>query len=89
MTKKLNNFYIFLFLTLVVVAVLVVFTFRSIFEAVSVSYEIDNVVADTELKIDRVVLNKAYSTFFEREIEELNIKSEPVIISDEVPEENK
>lgn len=70
-SEKQNNILVISIIVLLLVGGLIVYTFRSIFFALGKSYEIDNVVGDTELRIDRGSLDTAYKMITEKEVVKL------------------
>ena len=75
--KALNNidkFYILMFAVLLAVAILVIYTFRGIFSSIAIAHDVEVDIPDSELQIDRDILEKAYEDTSNREINELNLR---------------
>lgn len=71
---KNKRIYYLSFVVIIAVAALLVLTFRGVFSAVSTAYELDYVVQDSELRIDKDNLEAAYKIYYEREIPKLNVR---------------
>lgn len=86
---KQNNFLALIGIVIVAIGGLFIYTYRGIFDALEKSYEVENVLQDAELRIDKTQLENAYNSFYEKEIVELKIVgSAPVpTIRDENPNE--
>lgn len=72
--EKIDSFYPLLVVVLLVMAAFVIFTFRSVFSAISTAYEIEVEVPDAELRIDKDKLNQAHEAAFSKEVVPLEIR---------------
>ena len=71
---KVDRFYIIFALVMVVMGVLVVFTFRTVFEAITNSFDVESQVTEAELRVDKTKLDNALNAFDNRNIVPLEIR---------------
>jgi hypothetical protein len=72
--KKTNKLYVVSAVLVIIMAVLLIYIFRDLFSSISVAYDVDIVVPDNELKIDKDQLNKAYDIINNRQSVSLNAR---------------
>jgi hypothetical protein len=60
-------------IVMLLLATLAIFAFRGIFSSVLTAYEVDVQVSDTELRIDKNLLDNAHKAVFEKEVVKLDI----------------
>ncbi len=72
--KKIDKFYFLMALVLTIVAVLVVYTFRGVFSAITLANDVETEIPDTELRIDKTKLDAAHDVAFNKEIVKLEIR---------------
>jgi hypothetical protein len=71
---KVDRFFFIFALAMVAMGILVVFTFRTIFESISNSYDVESQVTEAELKVDKTKLDNALNAFDGRNIVPLEIR---------------
>ena len=71
---KVDKFFIIFALAMVVMGILVVFAFRTIFEAISNSFDVESQVTESELRVDKTKLDDALNAFDNRNIVPLEIR---------------
>ena len=59
---------------MLVLAVFAIYAFRSIFSSLTIAYDVETSLPDSELKINEDNLNKAQKGVFEKEIVPLEFK---------------
>ena len=72
--QKVDKFYFIFVITLIAMGLLVVFTFRTDFSAITNSYDITSRVTESDLRIDKDKLDKAIGAFDNRKIVPLEIR---------------
>ena len=86
---KTGNFYIYLVLVIIVVGGVLVLTFKNVFAGLSLSNELEQQIADIELRINKPVLNQAYDLYLNREISNFEFGAESSPASQLVQSENE
>ena len=79
--RKLDKYYLMLFGVMLLLSALTIYTFRQIFSNVLKAQETAD-LKESELKIDKEMLEKAYSKISERKAVELNVPENATIIKE-------
>ena len=72
--QKVDKFYFIFIITLIAMGVLVIFTFRIDFSAITNSFDVSSKVTELDLRIDKDKLDKAIGVFDNRKIVPLEIR---------------
>lgn len=68
-----SKFYILGFFYLLIMGGMVIYTFRTLFESLTLAFEVEAQIPESELRINRQNLEKAYSLVFETEPTKLDL----------------
>jgi hypothetical protein len=71
--ENLDKFYLVLSAVLILLAAMVIFTFQGVFSAYIKAYEIGPNI-DSELRVDKEILDSAYDFVFNKRIVSLELK---------------
>jgi hypothetical protein len=69
-----NKFYILGFFSLLMMGGIVIYTFRTLFESLTLAFEVEAQIPESELRINRQNLDKAYGLVYEAEPTQLNLE---------------
>ena len=70
-----NKFYISGFLSLLVMGGVVIYTFRTLFGSLTMAFEVETQIPESELRINRQNLEKAYDYVYDSEPTKLDLEA--------------